>query len=62
MIDKQVWFAGGARPATGADLAMEEPSHIHIPRPSRLALASQGSRALDAGCPCPTPRDSERAA
>ena len=40
-----------APPATGADAATTEPSHIHIPRPSRVGRPSV--RHLDDEAPVP---------
>ncbi len=46
MIDKKVWFTIGTGRATGVDVAAtQEPSHIHIPRPSRVARPHDGNRA-----------------
>ena len=36
MIEKKVWFMSSAGRGIDADAARDEPSHIHIPRPSRL--------------------------
>ena len=43
MIEKKVWFMSSA--GRGPDLvASDEPSHIHVPRPSRLLRrANSGS-------------------
>ena len=39
MIDEHISFASGGARAAGVDPANAEPSHIHIPRPSRVAAA-----------------------
>jgi hypothetical protein len=36
MIEKKIWFMSSAARGTDVDLARDEPSHIHIPRPSRV--------------------------
>ena len=36
-----------ARPATGPDVAVTEPSHIHIPRPSRISALASVHRPVD---------------
>jgi hypothetical protein len=36
MIEKKVWFMSSAGRGIDVDVARDEPSHIHIPRPSRL--------------------------
>ena len=36
MSDNKVWFISSAGRAVGMDVARDEPSHIHIARPSRL--------------------------
>jgi hypothetical protein len=36
MIEKNVWFMSSAGRAMDVDAASDEPSHIHIARPSRL--------------------------
>jgi hypothetical protein len=46
MTDKQGWFIIDAGRGLGADIARDEPSHIHVPRPSRVARAKdQGTGA-----------------
>jgi hypothetical protein len=36
MIEKMVWFITGAGRGLGVDIAKDEPSHTHVPRPSRV--------------------------
>jgi hypothetical protein len=36
MTDKKVWFMSSAGRGIDVDVASDEPSHIHIARPSRL--------------------------
>ena len=36
MIEKNIWFRSSARRGIDVDVARDEPSHIHIARPSRL--------------------------
>jgi hypothetical protein len=36
MIEKMVWFSTGAGRDLAVDVARDEPSHIHIVRPSRV--------------------------
>ena len=36
MIEKKVWFMSSAGRGIDVDVASDEPSHIHIARPSRL--------------------------
>jgi hypothetical protein len=46
MIDKQVWFTRDAGRGLGVDIVEDEPSHIHIPRPSRVVhLSEEGTAA-----------------
>ena len=35
MIEKMVWFITGSGRGLGADIAKDEPSHIHVPRRRR---------------------------
>jgi hypothetical protein len=44
MIEKKVWFMSSARHDIDVDVARDEPSHIHIARPShRLRLDNSGA-------------------
>ena len=36
MIEKKAWFMSRAARGLDADIASDEPSHIHVARPSRL--------------------------
>ena len=36
MIEKKLWFVSSAMRDIDVDVARDEPSHIHIARPSRL--------------------------
>jgi hypothetical protein len=36
MIEKKFWFMNSAARVSDVDVAGDEPSHIHIARPSRL--------------------------
>jgi hypothetical protein len=54
-IEKMVWFIVGAGRGLGVGIARDEPSHIHIPRPSRVRRleaghgATRGARVGDEG-------------
>jgi len=43
MIDKRVWFMSSAGRGLDVDPARDEPSHIHIARPSRLLRRGNNS-------------------
>jgi len=43
MSDKQVWFVSSAGRGVDVDVAKDEPSHIHIARPSRLLRRDNNS-------------------
>jgi hypothetical protein len=36
MLEKKLWFMRSAQPGSNVEVATDEPSHIHIARPSRL--------------------------
>jgi hypothetical protein len=41
MIEKMVWFTTAAGRGLGVDIARDEPSHVHVPRRSRVMCAGQ---------------------
>ncbi len=45
MIEKMVRFITSAGRSLGVGIARDEPSHIHIPRPSRVRRPDQGTDA-----------------
>jgi hypothetical protein len=45
--DQKVWFISSARRALDADAASDEPSHIHIPRPSRAPRRGTPRSSVD---------------
>lgn len=42
MIENNEWIIEGVGGVLGADLTRSEPSHIHIPRPSRAERRDEG--------------------
>jgi hypothetical protein len=49
MIDnRKVWSTTADSQSFGVARATNEPSHIHIPRPSRLARRADGNRPMPA--------------
>ncbi|MDQ6670053.1 MAG: hypothetical protein M3069_04790 [Chloroflexota bacterium] len=44
MIEKNVWFMSTVGRGIDVDIPSDEPSHIHIPRPSRLRRHNPGPR------------------
>jgi hypothetical protein len=47
MIDKHTWFMSSTQPRRDADVASAEPSHIHIPRPSRSRRQDTSGASLE---------------
>jgi hypothetical protein len=47
MIDKHTWFMSSAQPRRDTDVASAEPSHIHIPRPSRSRRRDPAGASLE---------------
>ena len=46
MLETQLRDITDARSAAGPDVAVTEPSHIHIPRPSRLSALASAHRPV----------------
>ena len=46
MLETQLREITDAGPASGPDVAVTEPSHIHIPRPSRLSALVSAHRPV----------------
>jgi len=46
MIEEKVWFTSTANSAATVGIDPEEPSHIHVPRPSRVARGEVGPFAM----------------
>ena len=47
MRDKKVWFMSSAGHGIDVDVARDEPSHIHIPRPSRLLRRANSGASVE---------------
>ena len=47
MIEKKVWFMSSAGRGIDVNVASDEPSHIHIPRPSRLLRRENSGSSVD---------------
>ena len=47
MIEKNVWFMSSARRGIDLDVASDEPSHIHIARPSRLLRRDNSGSSVE---------------
>jgi hypothetical protein len=47
MSDKTVWFMSSAGRGIDVNVASDEPSHIHIPRPSRLLRRANSGASVD---------------
>jgi hypothetical protein len=47
MIEKKVWFMNSAGRGIDVDVASDEPSHIHIARPSRLLRRENSDSSVD---------------
>ncbi|HEX2186148.1 MAG TPA: hypothetical protein VHN78_11660 [Chloroflexota bacterium] len=44
MSEQKAWCITGADGGPGVDVARAEPSHIHVPRPSRVRVAQTSGR------------------
>jgi hypothetical protein len=47
MSDKTVWFMSSAGRDIDVNVASDEPSHIHIPRPSRLLRRANSGASVE---------------
>jgi hypothetical protein len=47
MIEKKVWFVNSARRGIDVDIARDEPSHIHVARPSRLPRRENSGSSVE---------------
>jgi hypothetical protein len=47
MIEKSVWFMSSAGRDINVDVARDEPSHIHIARPSRLLCRDNSGSSVE---------------
>jgi hypothetical protein len=47
MIEKKVWFMSSAGRGVDVDVVRDEPSHIHIARPSRLLRQDNASSSVE---------------
>jgi hypothetical protein len=47
MIEKNVWFMSSAARGIDVDMARDEPSHIHIARPSRLLRRDNSGSSVE---------------
>ena len=47
MIEKKVWFMSSAGRGIDVNVASDEPSHIHIPRPSRLLRRANSGSSVE---------------
>jgi hypothetical protein len=47
MIEKKVWFMSFAQRGIDMDVAGDEPSHIHIARPSRLLRRDNSGSSVE---------------
>jgi len=47
MSDKTVWFMSSAGRGIDVDVARDEPSHIHIARPSRLVRRANSGSSVE---------------
>jgi len=47
MIEKNVWFMSSAGRGIDVDVASDEPSHIHIARPSRLLRRDNSASSVE---------------
>ena len=47
MSDKKVWFMSSAGRGIDVNVASDEPSHIHIPRPSRLLRRANSGSSVE---------------
>ena len=47
MSDKTVWFMSSAGRGIDVNVASDEPSHIHIPRPSRLLRRANSGASVE---------------
>jgi hypothetical protein len=47
MIEKNIWFKRAVGRGSNVDLASDEPSHIHIPRPSRVRRQDNSGSSLE---------------
>jgi len=47
MIEQNLWFVRSAGRASDVDVARDEPSHIHIARPSRLAQRGNSTSSVE---------------
>ena len=47
MSDKKVWFMSSAGHGIDVDVARDEPSHIHIARPSRLPRRDNADSSVE---------------
>jgi hypothetical protein len=47
MIEKKVWFMSSTGHGIDVDVARDEPSHIHVARPSRLPRRENSHSSVD---------------
>jgi hypothetical protein len=47
MTEKKVWFMSSAGRGIDVDVASDEPSHIHIARPSRLLRRDNSGSSVE---------------
>ena len=47
MIEKKVWFMSSAGRGIDVNVASDEPSHVHIPRPSRLLRRENSGASVE---------------
>ena len=47
MIEKTVWFMSSAGRGIDVDVARDEPSHIHVARPSRLLRRDNAASSVE---------------
>ena len=47
MSDNRVWFMSSARRGIDVDVARDEPSHIHIARPSRVLRRGNSGSSVE---------------
>jgi hypothetical protein len=62
MIKKNVWFmssAGRGIDVDNVDVARDEPSHIHIARPSRLLQRDNSTSSIESTDPASDPAAEE---